>query len=258
MQVSSYRPLKGERCLLTALASVAMQACLASASFGATPEATPTCEEMTDAAAKELTERVEAALKSQHPDHVTRLFTSDAILKGFGSPVIRADYASIRNYFLYFLQFAPALTFDSRKIETGCNFAIDSGTYVWTLKPRDAATSSQYPLPARYRMTMEKIGDIWLISELIEEPKDADAAQTAAQFALPPPQATQTAEPIAATVPAVAGYIKRGSDELMNGEAGKISKPGSAARKAAPSGDGATWIDGDKTATYLRWFDFGR
>lgn len=258
MPVSPYRPSHSERHLLTALLAVSMQACLVCPSIAATPEVTPACEQMADAAAAEFAARIDAALKSKHPDHVTRLFTADAAIKGFGSPLVRADYASIRDYFLYFLQFEPTLTYENRRIETGCNFAIDSGTYVWSLKPRDAEAPTQYPVPARYRMTMEKVGSTWLISELIEEPKGADAAQSAAMFALPALQPMRAADAIATTVPAVAGYLKRTTDEAARGDAAVISKAVRPASKAAQPSDSVPPANEDKTAAYQRWFESGR
>ncbi len=252
MLVFTYRPSQSERRLMATLMAMSMQVYVALPSFSATPETTPACEQMADAAAADLAARFDAALKSKHPDHVTRLFTPDAVVKGFGSPVVRVDYASIRDYFLYFLQYEPTLAFEGRRIETGCNFAVDSGTYVWTLKPRDATTSASQAVPQRYRMTMERVGGTWLISELIEEPKGAEAVEAASLFALPAPQPMRAAETIAATVPAVAGYLKRSTDDATVGNTPQISKP------AKPASKSSAPADEDKAATYQHWFDFGR
>lgn len=220
------------------------------------PEAAPACESLADAASAEVIGRITAALQSRHPDHVTRLFAADAAVKGFASPVIRNDYAGIRDYFLYFLQYEPTLTFEGRTIETGCNFAIDTGTYVWTLKPRGAEATEKHAIPMRYRMTFERVGTTWQISELIEEQRGADTSQITAQFALPAPQPTRAAD-VARTAPAVAGFIKRNDDAA---EATAIS---AAAKKAERRTREADKTNEDPPAAAepahrLQWFEISR
>ena len=180
-----------------------------------TPEVRgPVCEVATDATAVELSNRYNAALQTRHPDRVARLFSADAALLGFASPVARADYAAIREYFLYFLQYEPQIKFESRQVDVACNVVIDAGSYIWTLKAKDANQPEK--LPARYRIIYEYNGSDWQISEHIEELTSDKASDTA--FVVPEPQASRASAPTATTVPTVAGYLKRSGDVLSPGE----------------------------------------
>jgi hypothetical protein len=169
---------------------------------------------------------------------------------------VRTNYAEIRDYFLYFLQYEPTITYNTRQIETGCNFAVDVGTYSWTLKPRNSASTEQYTIPARYRMTLEKTGTNWQISELIEELNDVDVARINALFALPELQPMRAAGN-AAPSPAVAGFIKRADDgSTERPTAAAISKPEKTLRnKPRPDDDELTFED---FFSWLRWFENSR
>lgn len=256
MLATSSRPSHRERHLFVALTAMAVLVGAHRSVSAVTPEAAPACEALADATAAELTRRIDAALKSRHPDHITRLFAADAVMKGFASPLVREDYAGIRDYFLYFLQFEPVLTFEGRQIETGCNFAVDSGTYVWTLKPRNGAASEHYAIPTRYRMTLERIGATWQISELIEELKSADTVHAGALFALPLPQPARAAD-VAQSIPAVAGFLKRSAGAAPAPPASAASSGAERPLRSTPRASDAEAPD-DPTAKYQQWFDVGR
>ncbi len=156
------------------------------------------------AMAQDLFDDWNAALKTQHPDRVTRLFAADGALLGFASPVARAGYMPIRDYFLYFLQFEPKARVTDRKVETGCNFLIDHGTYVWTLKSR--TTGATETREARYRFIYELSGGQWRIAQHV----DALAGTAViAGFAVPPPLTPRVAIVDGSTGAAVAGFVKR-------------------------------------------------
>jgi hypothetical protein len=145
-----------------------------------------------------------AALKTQHPDRITRLFANDGAFRGFASPIARSGYMPIRDYFLYFLQFEPKAQVTTRSVETGCNFLIDQGSYVWTLKSR--TTGAIETREARYYFIYEMSGGRWRISQYVDEL--AASAQVAA-FAVPPPLVPRSPIVVAVGGSAVAGFVQR-------------------------------------------------
>jgi hypothetical protein len=156
------------------------------------------------ATAAALFEDLNAALKTQHPDRIARLFATDGALRGFASPIARNGYMPIRDYFLYFLQFEPKARVTTRSVEMGCNFLIDQGEYVWTLKSR--ATGAVETREARYHFIYEMVGGRWRISQYVDEL--AAGAQIAA-FAVPPPLVPRVPIVVAPGGTAVAGFVSR-------------------------------------------------
>jgi len=168
-------------------------------------QSTSACVVPTQETAKELMARWNAALKTQHPDRVTRLFATDGDLLGFASPVVRASYMTIRDYYLYFVQFEPQVQVTSSHVEAGCNYLIESGTYTWLLKSKSTGVTETRD--ARFRFIYELMGGQWKVSQYV----DALAAETDADssFAVPPPSAPRLAAGIRGVAPAVAGFLKR-------------------------------------------------
>ena len=90
------------------------------------------CQIADDATATSLMDQWAEAIKTEHPDRITRLFAPDASMEGFASPVTRTTYATIREYYLYYFQFArksasrsnnwswAATTLSAREIIRGC------------------------------------------------------------------------------------------------------------------------------------------
>ena len=159
-------------------------------------------------------------LQTRHPDRVTRLFASDGALQGFASPVARKDYASMREYFLYFLQFEPQIKFEERHVDAGCNYLIDAGSYTWTLKPKDGSEAET--VPARYRMVYEYDDGSWRIVEFIEEV--TGVASDVSSFAVPDPQTPRAPVALAPKTPAVAGFLKRSTDTTAASKSRKTEK----------------------------------
>ena len=202
--------------ILLIAASVAPFAALSASA--ATPERA--CVVATDATATELSQRFVAALQTRHPDRVTRLYGNDGALQGFASPVSRGDYASIREYYLYFLQFDPQLKFEERQIELGCNFLVDSGNYTWSLKTADQFLPQT--IPGRYRIVYEHNGTDWQIAEHLEELTLANADETA--FNVPDPQPPRAPVTASGKGPAVAGFLKRSDDDTSVAKSAVESK----------------------------------
>jgi uncharacterized protein (TIGR02246 family) len=167
------------------------------------------CTMPTDATAPELMERWQKALQTRHPDRVTRLFTADGALLGFASPVARASYTAIRDYYLYFLQFEPQFKVTGQKIESGCNYLIDEGTYTWTLKAKYSGAVETRE--ASYRFIYEFTSGQWRIAHYVEA---LILPVREVRFVVPPTNQTGHSlnrQVAAARVPgtAVAGYLKR-------------------------------------------------
>ncbi len=145
-----------------------------------------------------------AALKTQHPDRITRLFTTDGAFRGFASPIARSGYMPIRDYFLYFLQFEPKARVTTRLVDTGCNFLVDQGSYTWTLKSR--TTGAIETREARYHFIYEMSGGKWRISQYVDE---LATGALVAVFAVPPPLVPRSPITVAAGGSAVAGFVHR-------------------------------------------------
>ncbi len=213
----------------------------------ATPELiAPVCAAATEATVSMLSDRFNTALQTRHPDRMSRLYAADAAFKGFASSVPRTEYATVRAYFLYFLQFEPVAKFEERQIEFGCNFLVDAGNLTWTLKASELAQPQK--LPVRYRIIYEYNGSDWQIAEHIEELTIANADEVG--FTVPDPQSPRVpvavAPVLAPVVPAVAGFLKRSNDEPRAVSRPLIEKRRQEpVKKATPSPENSTAIKPD-------------
>ena len=109
-----------------------------------------------------LFDRWNAALKTGNPDAVTRDYAPDAILIPTVANDPRVGSKAIRAYFVDFLKKQPQGTINQRIIRIGCNFALDAGTYTFTLKGDQPSSMTQ--VPARYTFLYEPRGGQWLIA----------------------------------------------------------------------------------------------
>lgn len=167
--------------------------------------ANQTCAPADDATAAGLMEQWTLAIKSQHPDHVARLFAPDATLLGFASPSARANYAQIRAYYLYYFQFSPQVKLEDRQLQIGCNYMIQTGNYAWSLKSKKSVERDIQP--ARYRIVFEHSATGWQFAEHVEELTGPHAASDA--YFVPEPQEPRVAIITSKTGAAVAGFLKR-------------------------------------------------
>lgn len=108
-----------------------------------------------------LFDRWNAALKTGNPDAVTRDYAPDAILIPTLANEPRIGSKAIRAYFVDFLKKQPQGVVNERSIRIGCNFALDAGTYTFTLKGGQPGSTTQ--VPARYTFLYEPRGGQWLI-----------------------------------------------------------------------------------------------
>jgi uncharacterized protein (TIGR02246 family) len=101
------------------------------------------------------------ALGEDDPDKVLPLYADDAVLWGTLSPMVRADRAALRDYFVTAFRVLPGLkvTFGDQLIRVYGNAAINTGYYTFFYSKHGEMKT----LPARYSFTYIKDGDRWLI-----------------------------------------------------------------------------------------------
>ena len=199
--------------------------CVAALVFGPAPcmaQAAPTaetCAPITSDEVEVLFARWAKALRTGHPDRVTRNYAPDAILLATTSNAPRTTYAEIRDYYFNFLQREPRVRNESRKIRIGCNVVTDVGVYSFTLNgpvPGTVAT-----LRARYTFIYEQRDGDWLIvhhhSSSMPEPGTQN--DTASRK----PEVNNTA----VRKPEVAGF--------------HASRPPSVVQRSAPNPAGKSW-----------------
>jgi uncharacterized protein (TIGR02246 family) len=101
------------------------------------------------------------ALGEDNPDTVLPLYSDDAVLWGTLSPTVRADRATLRDYFVTAFKVLPGLkvAFGDQLIRVYGGTAVNTGYYTFSYV-NDGETKS---LPARYSFTYVKNGEHWLI-----------------------------------------------------------------------------------------------
>ncbi|WP_432722299.1 SgcJ/EcaC family oxidoreductase [Jeongeupia wiesaeckerbachi] len=120
----------------------------------------PSCAKTGDAAVAGLFDQWNAALATNNPDKVADRYWPDAVLLPTVSNTPRTDRASIRAYFVDFLQKHPQGKIDTRTIKINCNTAVDMGTYTFTLQDKDGHSKQ---VAARYTYVYENRGGSWKI-----------------------------------------------------------------------------------------------
>lgn len=104
-----------------------------------------------------LFDRWNNSLKTGNPVKVNENYTDNAILLATVSNKPRVNSTERIAYFKDFLSKHPIGKIDLRKIKIGCNKAIDTGLYTFTLKDGKE-------IHARYTFTYRWDGHKWLIS----------------------------------------------------------------------------------------------
>jgi uncharacterized protein (TIGR02246 family) len=101
------------------------------------------------------------ALGEDDPEKVLPLYADDAVLWGTLSPMVRADRAALRDYFVTAFKVLPGLkvAFGDQLIRIYGGTAVNTGYYTFSYV-KDGETKS---LPARYSFTYVKNGEHWLI-----------------------------------------------------------------------------------------------
>ena len=101
------------------------------------------------------------ALDEDDPDKVMPFYADDAVLWGTLSPMVRANRAALRDYFVTAFKVLPGLnvTFGDQFIRVYGNAAVNTGYYTFSYS-KDGEVKT---LPARYSFTYMKNGERWLI-----------------------------------------------------------------------------------------------
>lgn len=115
------------------------------------------CVKVDNAQIADLFGRWNASLQTGDAHKVSENYLSDAVLLPTISNHVRLTDKERVDYFKTFLQKKPVGKIDSRTIRSGCNKAIDTGTYTFTFADNTAVT-------ARYTFTYAWNGEKWKIS----------------------------------------------------------------------------------------------
>ena len=101
------------------------------------------------------------ALGEDDPDKVLPLYADDAVLWGTLSPIVRAERAALRDYFVTAFRVLPGLkvTFGDQLIRVYGNAAVNTGYYTFSYSKNGEVKT----LPARYSFSYIKNGERWLI-----------------------------------------------------------------------------------------------
>lgn len=119
------------------------------------------CDRPTPTQVEKLFDRWNTSLQTLNPDAVVANYEEEATLLPTLSNQMRDDPLAIRDYFVHFLQKNPVGRIDSRDIQVGCNFAVDTGLYTFTLQDKDG---KKHDVAARYTFVYEKTDGRWLIA----------------------------------------------------------------------------------------------
>ena len=100
------------------------------------------------------------ALSSLDAAQVVQRYWPNAVLLPTASNTPRTSPAMISDYYAHFLAQRPRGRIDTRTIDTGCNMAVDMGTYTFSLMD-DKGTTSE--VAARYTFVYEYRDGAWKI-----------------------------------------------------------------------------------------------
>ncbi|MGR9263533.1 SgcJ/EcaC family oxidoreductase [Rhizobium leguminosarum] len=116
-----------------------------------------TCAPTSEPEIAKLFDRWNTSLATLSPQEVAKNYSEDSVLLATLSDKPRLTQAERIDYFEHFLANEPKGHIDSRDIQIGCNWAVDVGTYTFSLKDGSK-------VPARYTYTYEFRDGNWLIT----------------------------------------------------------------------------------------------
>lgn len=149
---------------LYAIAPAMAAAALIAAGSPAEAKARATCAKLSATQLDAKFAQFNGAWATGNPDTVTALFDDDAVLLATVANVPRTDHAGIRDYFVKFLKNKPVGKVDTATIKSGCNWALQAGT--WTVTLTDPATGAKNDVKARYTFLYQFEGGKWRIEHL--------------------------------------------------------------------------------------------
>ncbi|CAN7615234.1 SgcJ/EcaC family oxidoreductase [Rhizobium rhizogenes] len=115
------------------------------------------CTPITEKQVEGLFDRWNTSLATLSPEKVVENYAPDAVLLPTLSNKPRLTQEERKAYFVDFLKKKPQGKIDSRTIKIGCNEAVDTGTYTFTL-------ADGTKVPARYTFTYDFENGKWLIT----------------------------------------------------------------------------------------------
>ncbi len=148
--------------LSVAVLSFAIAGCaLNQGTSGNTSAQTPranSCKATSEQEIAGLFDRWNRSLQTGDPHRVSANYAERSILLPTLSNKPRVTVAEREDYFHHFLKDGPSGKIDFRRIELGCNSAVDAGLYTFTFAKTGAV------VPARYTYTYRWDGSQWLIT----------------------------------------------------------------------------------------------
>ncbi|PZM15476.1 DUF4440 domain-containing protein [Rhizobium tubonense] len=118
---------------------------------------TAKCAPVSEKEIAKLFDRWNTSLATLKPEAVVKNYSENSVLLATLANKPRLTHAERLEYFEHFLEKKPRGHIDSRDIKIGCNWAVDVGTYTFTLKDGSK-------VPARYTYTYEFENGQWLIT----------------------------------------------------------------------------------------------
>lgn len=122
------------------------------------------CAKATPAALEAKFAEFNGAWATKNPDRVTALFDEDAVLLATVANKPRTDHAGIRDYFVSFLKNSPVGKIETSTIKSGCNWALQAGT--WTVTLTNPETGVKSDVKARYTFLYQYSNGQWEIEHL--------------------------------------------------------------------------------------------
>jgi uncharacterized protein (TIGR02246 family) len=178
--------------------------CLVLVALAPESRANEPCAPLDKAGVAALFDGWNLALATLDPDAVSRRYWNDAVLLPTTSNTPRTNPAMIREHLVRFLEQRPRGRIDTRTVQLGCNLALDTGTYTFSVMGPSGALSE---VAARYTFVYAFRDGDWKIahhhsSAMPEIPGAASPPEVAAQGAK---TAAATATKAGAATPARAG-----------------------------------------------------
>jgi uncharacterized protein (TIGR02246 family) len=144
--------------LASVLAGCAMNQAAPGSAQGTQGAPTASCKATSEQEIAALFDRWNQSLQTGDPRKVAANYAERSILLATVSNKPRLTVAEREDYFQHFLQDRPSGRIDFRRIELGCNSAVDAGLYTFTFARTGAVVK------ARYTYTYRWDGSQWLIT----------------------------------------------------------------------------------------------
>lgn len=144
--------------LASVLAGCAMNQAAPGSVQGTQGAPTASCKATSEQEIAALFDRWNQSLQTGDPRKVAANYAERSILLATVSNKPRLTVAEREDYFQHFLQDRPSGRIDFRRIELGCNSAVDAGLYTFTFARTGAVVK------ARYTYTYRWDGSQWLIT----------------------------------------------------------------------------------------------